>query len=75
MHQKIRDDVVISEIALDSCKHCNSANIVKMGIRHNKQHDIQMFKCKDYKRKSSINLGFVLFSPSMKVCNSHFYTL
>ena len=29
-----------------------------MGIRHNKQHDIQMFKCNDCKRKFSINLGF-----------------
>jgi len=29
-----------------------------MGIRHNMQHDIQMFKCKDCSRKFSVNLGF-----------------
>ena len=49
---------MISEAVLDSCKYCNSANIVKMGTRHNKKHDIQMFKCKDCKRKFSHNLGF-----------------
>lgn len=58
IHQKVKDDVVISEVTLDSCKYCNSAQIVRMGIRHNKQHNIQMFKCNDCKRKFSHNLGF-----------------
>ncbi len=58
IHQKVKDDVVISEVALDSCKYCSSTNIVKMGIRHNRQHDIQMLKCKDCYRKFSHNLGF-----------------
>ena len=58
IHKKVKDDVVISEVTFDSCKYCNSTYIVKMGIRHNKQHDIQMFRCKDCKRKFSHNLGF-----------------
>jgi len=58
IHQNVKDDIVISEVTFDSCKYCNSTQIVKMGIRHNKQHDIQMFKCKDCKRKFSHNLGF-----------------
>ncbi len=58
IHQKVKDDVVIPEVTIDSCKYCNSANIVKMGVRHNKNHDVQMFRCNDCKRKFSINLGF-----------------
>lgn len=58
MHRTVQDDVVITEVTIDSCKHCNSTNIVKVGIRHNKSGDVQMFNCKDCKRKFSINLGF-----------------
>jgi len=58
VHRKVMDDVVISEVKLDSCKYCNSDRIVRMGIRHNKQHDIQMYRCNDCSRKFSVNLGF-----------------
>ncbi len=58
IHREVRDDVVISELTLDSCKYCNSTKLVKMGVRHNKQHDIQMLRCNDCKRKFSVNLGF-----------------
>lgn len=44
IHQKVQDDVIVSEIVFDSCKYCNSANIIKMGIRHNKQHSISRWK-------------------------------
>ncbi len=58
IHQKVYDDVVISEVTIDTCKYCKSANITKMGVRHNKNYDVQMFSCKDCNRKFSINLGF-----------------
>ena len=52
MHQTVKEDVVIPEVVIDSCKHCNSTNIIKMGIRHNKNYDVQTFKCKDSTRNS-----------------------
>ena len=58
LHQQVKDDVVIPEIVLDSCKRCQSHNIKKAGMRHNKSGNIQLFKCKDCKTKFSINLGF-----------------
>ncbi len=56
MHQKAYDDVVISEVAIDTCKYCKSANITKMGVRHNENYDAQMFSCKDCNRKFSIHI-------------------
>ena len=58
MHQKVKEDVIMSEVTIDSCKYCKSEKISKMGIRHNKNHDVQMYHCNDCKRKFSINLGF-----------------
>ncbi len=58
LHQKVKDDVVISEVVIDCCKYCKSQNIVKRGIRKNKSGNIQIFCCKDCTRKFSINLGF-----------------
>ena len=58
IHQKVKDDVVISEIKIDSCTAYTSTNIKKAGIRKNKSGNIQMFKCRDCHKKFSINLGF-----------------
>ena len=58
IHQKVKDDVIISEVKIDSCQKCNSNNIKKAGIRKNKSDNIQLFKCKDCNSKFSINLGF-----------------
>ena len=39
IHQKVKDDIVILEVQIDSCQKCNSSNIKKAGIRKNKwQH-------------------------------------
>ncbi len=58
IHQKVKDDIVISEVKIDSCQKCNSSNIKKAGIRKNKSGNIQLFECKDCNSKFSINLGF-----------------
>ena len=58
VHQKVKDDVVISEVVINCCKYCKSQNIVKRGIRKNKSGNIQVFCCKDCTRKFSFNLGF-----------------
>ncbi len=58
IHQKVKNDVVISEAVIDCCKYCKSSNIVKRGMRKNKSGNIQILCCKDCTHKFSINLGF-----------------
>ncbi len=43
---------------MDRCRFCNSKQISKWGIRHNKNYDLQIFKCKDCSKQFSTNLGF-----------------
>ena len=40
------------------CIFCNSDNLVKDGLRHNKYGDIQRFTCKNCSKRFTINLGF-----------------
>ena len=58
MHQKVKDDVVIPEIKINSCPKCQSTNIKKAGLRKNKSGNIQLFQCKECNYKFSINRGF-----------------
>lgn len=58
LRENVKDDIVISEVVIDSCKKCQSTNIKKAGLRRNKSGNIQLFKCKDCNSKFSINLGF-----------------
>lgn len=48
----------IEPIVITGCIFCNSLNIVKDGIRHNKHGDIQKFHCDDCGRYFSFNIGF-----------------
>jgi transposase-like protein len=48
----------ISPVNITSCIFCNSSNIEKDGIRHNKHGDIQKFHCIDCNRYFSYNIGF-----------------
>ena len=58
IHRQVKDDIIIEEVAIDSCQKCKSDNIKKDGIRKNKSGDIQRFRCLDCKYRFSINLGF-----------------
>ena len=48
----------IREVNLGRCKFCDSASIVRKGIKKAKNGDLQMFGCKDCKRRFVQNLGF-----------------
>ena len=37
IRDNVKEDIIISEVKIDSCKHCNSSNIKKAGIRKNKR--------------------------------------
>jgi transposase-like protein len=65
-----RNKVVIEETSNSQCPQCLSSNIVKHGIRHNKNYDLQRFSCKDCKNRFSFNLGFEKMSVNPKVITS-----
>ncbi len=43
---------------VSSCVYCGSENIVKDGVRHNKNTEIQKFYCRNCKKYFSFNVGF-----------------
>ena len=58
IRKTVKRQTTIKPVNISTCPRCNSDNIKKMGIRHNKNYDIQMYGCKDCNRKFSMNLGF-----------------
>ena len=49
---------VISPIGKLACPKCNSENVVKHGLTHNKYGDLQRYSCKVCAKRFSFNLGF-----------------
>jgi len=68
--RKIVESKIINPIETNCCVYCKSDNIKKAGIRHNESQDIQMYNCKDCKRKFSINLGFEGMHASPQIITS-----
>jgi len=52
------------------CKFCESENFIKWNVRHNKNHDIQVYKCKDCAKFFSFNLGFENMKADPQVITS-----
>ena len=53
-----KEQVRIQPVSVQSCAKCNSPNIVRHGLRHNKAGDLQRFSCKSCGNRFVINLGF-----------------
>ncbi|MGB7955321.1 MAG: hypothetical protein WCF23_15180 [Candidatus Nitrosopolaris sp.] len=72
LREQVREKnrVIIEQQANDKCPQCQSINIVKHGIRHNKNYDLQRFSCIDCKSRFSFNLGFEGMSVSPKIITS-----
>ena len=70
IRKQIREQITINELAVDSCPVCNSENLRKDGIRHNKNHDIQRYRCKECNKKFSVNLGFENMKASPEMITS-----
>jgi putative transposase len=58
LKQEVKKNVIIQEVTVSKCVYCNSPNIKKFGIRHNKSGDIQRFLCENCRKTFSINIGF-----------------
>jgi transposase-like protein len=70
IRETVKQQVTINEIHSESCPNCKSNNLKKDGIRHNKNYDIQRFKCNECNKKFSINLGFEKMKASPQIITS-----
>jgi transposase-like protein len=69
-----RTEVEIRRLDLDvnvqACKYCGSSEIMKDGLRHNKQGDLQIYTCKKCGHYFTINLGFERMRATPQVITS-----
>lgn len=72
IRQTVREQnkTIIEQIACDKCPLCQSIRIVKHGIRHNKNYDLQRYSCLDCQKRFSFNLGFEKMRASPKTITS-----
>ena len=49
---------IIERSLIKVCKFCDSGNIVKAGLKKNKNNTMQRFKCQDCKKRFTANFGF-----------------
>jgi transposase-like protein len=55
---EIQPPVTIPEANVFVCTQCQSDQIVKHGIRHNKYGDLQRYSCRNCYKRFTVNLGF-----------------
>lgn len=58
LREVAKPKVELSQVNPSVCQYCNSQNITRYGVRHNKSGDIQVYSCKDCKNFFTLNLGF-----------------
>jgi len=49
---------IMERSKLKLCKYCDSGKIIKKGMRKTKSGNVQIFKCKDCKKRFTANFGF-----------------
>jgi putative transposase len=58
LRQVVERQVKIEPVGIQTCLFCSSQNVVKHGVLHNGQGDIQRYSCKDCGKRFSQNVGF-----------------
>ena len=58
LRQAVEKQVKIEPVGVQTCLYCASQNVVKHGVLHNGQGDIQRYSCKNCGKRFSQNLGF-----------------
>lgn len=58
LRAEVKKTIVIKSLEITDCIYCHSTNIKKFGVRHNKNHDVQKYQCRDCKQFFSFNIGF-----------------
>jgi len=70
IRKAVKKSVILDRVVVSSCQFCSSDNLKKAGIRHNKNHDIQIYQCKGCLKRFSINLGFEGMHASPQIITS-----
>ncbi|MGC1927539.1 MAG: DDE-type integrase/transposase/recombinase, partial [Candidatus Nitrosopolaris sp.] len=70
LHKEVEVARIIPITTTTTCVYCNSSNIVKDGLRHNKYGDIQKYECQDCSHYFTINLGFEKMKSSPQTITS-----
>ncbi|MGP8057094.1 MAG: IS6 family transposase [Nitrososphaerales archaeon] len=70
LRQTVERQVKIEPTDFQACLYCYSKNIVKHGLRHNSNGDIQRFTCRDCRKRFSVNLGFERMKASPQMITS-----
>lgn len=70
LRREIKNEIVIEPVNVNVCPKCNSGNLSKHGIRHNKYYDLQRYSCKDCKYRFTTNLGFEKIKATPQIVTS-----
>lgn len=58
MRQQAKPKIMLESITVTKSPVCDSINIKKDGIRHNKSGDLQRYECMECGKWFSVNIGF-----------------
>ncbi len=58
LRQTVERQVKIEPVGVQTCLYCASSDIIRRGVRHNQNGEIQRFLCKSCGRRFTKNLGF-----------------
>ena len=58
--------ITIEPVEMSGCLFCHSPDVVKTGIRKNKEYAIQRFKCHSCGKTFSMNTGFERMEYNLK---------
>ncbi len=70
LRQTVERQVKIEPVGIQTCLYCASNEIIRRGIRHNQNGDIQRFLCKSCGRRFTMNLGFERMKASPEAVTS-----
>lgn len=70
IRKEVENQVTLNPINNNCCKFCNSENIIKKGLRKNKNQEIQKYLCRECNRYFSINLGFEKMRATPEIITS-----
>jgi putative transposase len=70
MREQAKPKTVLEPVIITNCPVCNSQDVRKSGIRHNKSGSIQRYLCSDCGKRFSVNIGFEKMKHNPKAITS-----
>ena len=70
LRAEVSNQVVMKPLDLITCPYCDSQTLVRDGLRHNKNGDIQRFTCKECGKRFVRNLGFERLKATPEIVTS-----